>query len=249
MHEGGVPPLVRMVRARKRRAQGGSVFDLRIPDLQIPAGALVAVVGDSGCGKSTLLDMLALVMQPTAADLFELRFDQGSDPVDAWALWTADAEADLAALRRDHLGYILQTGGLLPFLNVADNILLPARVKGLPDVSAVMESIAGRIGLAGCLDRMPDSLSIGQRQRVAILRALLHEPRLVLADEPTAAVDKARATGIMADLHALSRERGVSVVVVTHDLGLVREIADHTYSFRMEQVSDRETRSICFAVH
>lgn len=246
---GDTAPLLRMVDAGKRRVQGDSVFELRVPDLGIPRGALVAVVGDSGCGKSTLLDMLALVMQPTEAGRFELCFEPGSQPLDAWDLWTRGAETTLAALRRDHLGYVLQTGGLLPFLTVAENIRLPARVKGLGDVSDAMEAVAARIGLGGCLSRMPASLSIGQRQRAAILRALLHEPRLVLADEPTAAVDKARAVEIMADLYALSRERSASVVVVTHDVELVRDIADLTYSFEMQRVSEQETRSVCRVVH
>jgi len=92
---------------------------------------------------------------------------------------------------------------------------------------------------------MPDSLSIGQRQRVAILRALAHGPRLVLADEPTAAVDKARARAIMDDMHALARDEGVAVVVVTHDVDLVAESADLTYTFDVEQVNAQETRSVC----
>ena len=241
-----VAPLVLLRGMTKRREQGGSAFELHVPALDIAVGELVAVVGDSGCGKSTLLDILALVMEPTAVERFELRLDDGGPLTDVRALWQTGAETRLAALRRDHLGYVLQTGGLLPFLSVADNMTLPARVKGLPDPPALIGNLAERMGLGGCLARMPDSLSIGQRQRVAILRALLHGPRLVLADEPTAAVDKTRAETIMQDLHKLARERSVSVVVVTHDVGLVSEVSDRTYGFRMEQISESETCSYCY---
>ncbi len=239
-------PLALIQGAGKRRAQGDSVFELEVPDLRIAPGELVAVAGDSGCGKSTLLDMLALVMEPTRMERFEMRFEPDDAPVDVRSLWRSGGETALAALRRDYLGYVLQTGGLLPFLDVAANIGLPSRIKGLPEPGAALDALAERLGLAGCLRRMPDALSIGQRQRVAILRALMHQPRLVLADEPTAAVDKARAGRIMADFHTLARERGVAVVIVTHDLDLVRSLADKTYGFRMERVSEHETRSLCF---
>lgn len=246
MADGAVAPLVLLRGMTKRREQGGSAFNLNVPALDIAVGEVVAVVGDSGCGKSTLLDILALVMEPTGVERFELCLDGHEPVVDVRALWQTGAETRLAALRRDHLGYVLQTGGLLPFLSVVDNMTLPARVKGLPDPLALIGDLAERMGLGGCLARMPDSLSIGQRQRVAILRALLHGPRLVLADEPTAAVDKARAETIMEDLHSLARERSVSVVVVTHDVGLVAEVADRTYGFRMDQISESETCSYCY---
>jgi len=246
MADGAVAPLVLLRGMTKRREQGGSAFQLHVPALDIAVGEVVAVVGDSGCGKSTLLDILALVMEPTGVERFELCLDGHEPVVDVRVLWQTGAETRLAALRRDHLGYVLQTGGLLPFLSVVDNMTLPARVKGLPDPLALIGDLAERMGLGGCLARMPDSLSIGQRQRVAILRALLHGPRLVLADEPTAAVDKARAETIMEDLHTLARERSVSVVVVTHDVGLVAEVADRTYGFRMEQISESETCSYCY---
>ncbi|AHE99208.1 ABC transporter ATP-binding protein [Thioalkalivibrio paradoxus] len=245
MRSAAQPPLALMQGAVKRRAQGESVFELAVPALHVGPGELVAVVGDSGCGKSTLLDMLALVMEPTRVERFEMQFDPETPATDVRALWASGAETRLAALRRDSLGYVLQTGGLLPFLSVADNIALPARVKGLPSPDRAAAELARRLGLDGCLRRMPDALSIGQRQRVAILRALLHGPRLVLADEPTAAVDKARAVAIFTDLQALARERGVAVVVVTHDVELIGAHADRTYGFRMEQVSEQETRSQC----
>lgn len=238
-------PMVRLEGVSKRRAQGGSVFELQVPSFVVGAGQVVAVVGASGCGKSTLLDIVALVMAPSAAQVFEMNPGGGARPRDIRALWADMAEESLAALRRDYLGYVLQTGGLLPFLSVRDNITLPGRIKGMANDDARLARLAARLGVAGCLERMPDSLSIGQRQRVAIVRALAHSPRLVLADEPTAAVDKARACAIMDDMHALARDEGVAVVVVTHDVELLAQRADQTYTFDVEQLSEQETRSVC----
>lgn len=241
----GAVPMVWLEGVSKRRAQGGSVFELQVPSFAVGAGQVVAVVGASGCGKSTLLDLIALVMSPSAAQRFEMSPGGGVATCDIRRLWTSADEAALAALRRDYLGYVLQTGGLLPFLSVRDNVGLPGRIKGAPGGGARLDRLAARLGVAACLERMPDSLSIGQRQRVAILRALAHGPRLVLADEPTAAVDKARARAIMDDMHALARDEGVAVVVVTHDVDLVAESADLTYTFDVEQVNAQETRSVC----
>lgn len=229
----------------KLRTQGESVFELAVPAFDVEAGEMVAVVGQSGCGKSTLLDMLALVMEPTAVERFELHPGEGSSVFDLRALWACADEAALAGLRRDYLGYVLQTGGLLPFLSVRDNILLPGRIKGLDEHGDRLDRLASRLGVKECLDRMPSALSIGQRQRAAILRALAHGPRLVLADEPTAAVDKARARAIIDDMEALARDETVAVVVVTHDVELLAGRADRIYGFEVEQVSAQVTRSLC----
>ncbi|WP_028572541.1 ABC transporter ATP-binding protein [Desulfonatronum lacustre] len=238
------PPLLLMDDVRKRREQPGSVFELHVPLLQVRPGEMVALIGDSGCGKSTLLDMIALVMQPTRSTRFTLCFGSGVDKWDVQALWKKNDESNLAALRRSYMGYVLQTGGLLSFLKVRDNVLLPARIKGDIDCSKRLPDIAHRLGVHDCLDRMPTSLSIGQRQRVAILRALVHGPPLVLADEPTAAVDKPRAQLIMRDLQALARENQVAVVVVTHDTELIAD-ADRIYTFTLSQVAQGEIHSHC----
>ena len=104
---------------------------------------------------------------------------------------------------------------------------------------------AERLGLGRYLDLMPDRLSGGERQRVAVLRALLHRPALVLADEPTAAVDKSRARAIVADLHALARDVGSAIVMVTHDLDLVRGVADSTYRCGLEDASAERVEVVC----
>jgi len=214
-------PLALIQGAGKRRAQGDSVFELEVPDLRIAPGELVAVAGDSGCGKSTLLDMLALVMEPTRMERFEMRFEPDDAPVDVRSLWRSGGETALAALRRDYLGYVLQTGGLLPFLDVAANIGLPSRIKGLPEPGVALDALAERLGLAGCLRRMPDALSIGQRQRVAILRALMHQPRLVLADEPTGNLDEDTGETVLQLLLELTRDAGKTLIMATHNPEIV----------------------------
>lgn len=237
--------MVRLQGLVKIRSQSESVFELHVPDFEVRPGQMVAVIGESGCGKSTLLDVLALVMAPTRVAMFEIN-PAGPDAArDVAALWARADEDALSALRRDLFGYVLQTGGLLPFLTVRRNIGLPARIKGGDIPAARVEALAERLGLGGCLDRMPSALSIGQRQRAAILRALVHQPRLVLADEPTAAVDKARARSIMDDMRRLAREESVAVVVVTHDVDLVMDQADAAYTFDTRQVSEQVTRSLC----
>lgn len=237
-------PLLLLQQVVKSRSHAGSSFKLVVPELSVSPGEFVAVVGESGCGKSTLLDLLALISKPDAADCYRLVFAD-SKQHDVADLWSRNDEYALAGIRRQHLGYVLQTGGLLPYLNVRDNLLLPMRINRLPGGSKRVKEMAERMGVADCLNRLPESLSGGQRQRVAILRALSHSPRLVLADEPTAAVDKRRARLIVQDLRSLARDEGLSIIMVTHDLDLVSEVADTTYGFEVTQASENQTLSIC----
>lgn len=235
--------LYRMTAVSRRRVQGDSVFELQIPQLAVEPGQVVALVGESGCGKSTLLDLLALVLEPTAVESFLFYPPQADAAEDLAVLWAQGREDDLARLRRAHMGYVLQTGGLLPFLTVRQNILLPGQIAG--EAVAGLGALASRLGIAECLDRPPSALSVGQRQRVAIARAIAHRPALVLADEPTAAVDRARARQVMSDLARLARETGTAVVVVTHDWPLIEPLADRVYGFEVNAVDERTTRSFC----
>ena len=237
-------PMVYLEGLIKTRTQSESVFELHVPRFTVLPGQMVAVIGESGCGKSTLLDIIALVMAPTRAARFEVASSSGQVH-DVAEIWSQGGEGELARLRRDCFGYVLQTGGLLPFLSVGQNIRLPGRIKGVAVSDARLRALAARLGVEHCLERMPVALSIGQRQRVAILRALVHQPRLVLADEPTAAVDKTRARAIIDDMHKLATEEGVAVVVVTHDVDLIASRADVLYSFETTQVSEQVIRSVC----
>lgn len=178
-------------------------------------GEALALTGPSGSGKSTLLNLLALALRPAEAATFALNARDGT-AIDLGALWRRRAEEALTATRAAHMGYVLQQGGLLPYLSVRRNIALSQAVLGRPDPARV-ETIAARLGIAPLLDRMPATLSVGQRQRVAIARALAHRPEVVLADEPTASVHPALADAVLALLIEQAREEDAALVLATHD--------------------------------
>ncbi len=132
---------------------------------------------------------------------------------------------------------MLQSGGLLSFLSVRDNILLPGRLLNMPERLLLkrMGELTTRLGIAGQLDKKPQHLSGGQRQRVAIVRSLIHAPRLVFADEPTAAVDQETAGEIFTVFREIVRETDTALVVVSHDLQLVRRFADRIVTFALSR--------------
>ncbi|QVL50258.1 MAG: ATP-binding cassette domain-containing protein [Thiocapsa sp.] len=229
----------------KRREQGGVVFELNIGRFSLFKGEFVAIVGESGCGKSTLLDLLALVSRPTDCEVFRYRALESESHHDVKLLWDQGDESGLARLRRSELGYVLQTGGLLPFLSVRQNIELATQLNG-ERRDDDLTRFARQMGIEKVLDKKPQYLSGGQRQRVAILRALHHRPRLILADEPTAAVDKRRAQHIVEDFNRLAQKTDATVVMVTHDRALVAPFAHRTFSFAVEEVTSTFTRSVCY---
>ncbi|UZE00916.1 ABC transporter ATP-binding protein [Pseudomonas mediterranea] len=203
----------------KSRGAGSQRYRLVIPRLQLRAGEQLALVGPSGCGKSTLLDMLALVLAPDQAGQFD--FAPANTTLDIARLWRGAEQSTLAELRSRHLGYVLQTGGLLGFLTVRGNIELSRKLLGLKDDGSVTR-LAGQLDIADQLDKKPADLSVGQRQRVSCARALAHRPRLLLADEPTAALDPLNAERVMQLLVTQARDSGVCCVVATHDEALAR---------------------------
>jgi putative ABC transport system ATP-binding protein len=218
-------PLYRLRQLRKSYVTGASRFELCVEELDIEAGAVLAVTGPSGSGKSTLLDMLALALRPDGAEKF--LFGPPPSGHDAMALWQKSANDTLARLRARYCGYVLQTGGLLPFLSVQDNIALPQRLAGRLDRPYV-EVLAARLGIAEQLRKRPAQLSVGQRQRVAIARALAHRPAVVLADEPTASVHPALGAEIAALLVEETRAAGAALIVATHDPELLAGFAPRT---------------------
>ncbi len=227
-------PLVYHLRDVVRdRASEGVTFRLRVPSLQISQGEKIALIGESGCGKSTLLDMLAFIAPPTNIGAFMFRPEIDNDSTDVARLWKKRHMNRLGDLRKRHMGYVMQTGGLLPYLTVRDNMSLSRSVMGL-DASDTVETLARELGIARHLDKLPETLSVGERQRVAIGRALAHEPSIVIADEPTASVDPFAAEKIMSLFIGLAEERSITVVVASHAwrhikrLGL-RRLAHHTH--------------------
>jgi putative ABC transport system ATP-binding protein len=205
---------------RKTRGEGSQRYSLVIPHLELVAGQQVALVGPSGCGKSTLLDLLALVLSPDDSQQFD--FSDEDHPVDIAALWRDARQNRLAELRSRRIGYVLQTGGLLGYLDVRANIDLSRKLLGIEDDGSV-ERLATQLEVIGQLDKKPQALSVGQRQRVSCARALAHNPRLLLADEPTAALDPLNASRVMHLLLNQARVQNACCVIATHDEHLVRQ--------------------------
>jgi putative ABC transport system ATP-binding protein len=192
-----------------------------VPRLDVGRGAKLALIGESGSGKSTLLELLAMILKPSDAESFRFRPTAG-DELDVEAAWARGDSDELSGWRSRHIGYVLQHGGLLPYLSVRKNIELPRRLLELP-VGGIAEDLAARLGIAQQLEKLPAALSVGQRQRVAIARALAHEPPVVIADEPTAAIDPVNAERITRLLARLADELEVTLIVASHAQDLMRE--------------------------
>ena len=197
------------------RADG---FRATVSALAAAQGDRLAVGGPRGVGKSTILDIIAGILRPASANVF-LATD-GAASFDVAALWRANAANGLSAFRARMIGYVMQTGGLAPFLTLRENVALPFWRDGLKDAEGAIDAILGELGLEGLGDRKPNAVSVGQRQRAAIARALVAAPPIVLADEPTAALDPVTADAAMKTLTAAASARAAAVVLVTHDRGL-----------------------------
>ncbi|HBB99660.1 MAG TPA: ABC transporter ATP-binding protein [Pseudomonas sp.] len=204
---------------RVARGSGAQAHRVCLPALQLGHGEIRAITGESGCGKSTLLEAIGLLLAPQALTHYRL----GRERVDICQMLQADDQSALAAVRSRQLGFVLQSGGLLPFLKVRDNISLPRRLLGLPARSSHVEKAVDVLRLQPLLDKYPQALSIGERQRVACVRAIAHEPQLLLADEPTAALDPVNARRLFELLLSLVRELGLTALVVSHDWALIDE--------------------------
>ena len=203
-----------------RRGEGALAHHVRLGQLQLGAGEIIAITGESGSGKSTLLEAIGLLLAPVELE----RFSLGAAPAqDIARLLSTDDQPALAAVRSRHLGFILQSGGLLPFLTVRDNISLPRRLLGMSAWSTHIDHAVEVLRLQGLLDKQPQALSIGERQRVACVRAIAHEPLLLLADEPTAALDPHNARRLFELLLSLVASMGLSALVVSHDWALLKD--------------------------
>jgi putative ABC transport system ATP-binding protein len=207
----------------KTREAEGVAFRLRVPNLQIAVGEKIALIGESGCGKSTLLDMLVFILQPSATAAFRFRPVPEREAEDVDTYWKQGKLNELGELRKRHIGYVMQTGGLLPYLTVHDNMNLCRSVLGLPRDGTV-EHLAEELGIAPQLDKLPDALSTGERQRVAIGRALAHRPSIVIADEPTASLDPYSAEKIMSLFIQLVDEFNTTVILASHAWRHVKEL-------------------------
>ena len=175
----------------------------------VKAGEAVAIVGASGSGKSTLLGLLAGLDAPSS----------GRVVLDGHEL--AQMNEDSRALfRGQHVGFVFQSFQLLPALNAIENVMLPLELSGASSVRQRATTLLQRVGLGARLEHYPRTLSGGEQQRVAIARAFVSEPKLLFADEPTGNLDTATGASIIDLLFSLNRERGTTLVLVTHDAAL-----------------------------
>ncbi len=191
----------------------GRVRALEDVSLTVEPGRSLAVVGPSGCGKSTLLGILGGLEVPTSGEVHIGGHLVSSMPDQA-----------RAALRRRAFGFVFQQDNLQPFLTVSENVGLQSIIAGSVDEPAHRTSLLDALGMGSLLHRFPDQLSGGQRQRVAVARALVHSPGIVLADEPTGALDVASSTKVVQLLLRLHKERGTTLVVVTHDRSVAEQM-------------------------
>jgi putative ABC transport system ATP-binding protein len=188
-------------------------------DLDIRKGEFLAVMGHSGSGKSTLLNLIGGVDRP----------DRGRITVDRQEI-TAWADPELTLYRRTRVGFIFQFFNLFPHLTVRENVEMPLLLNGREDDRAVRETLE-RVGLSGREKSFPHELSGGEQQRVAVARALIHQPCLILADEPTGSLDSRMGETIVSLIRSLAKDEGRTVVLVTHN-ETVAAHADRTVRMR-----------------
>lgn len=212
-------PAVELKGLTKTYGTGALAFQaLKGIDLTVKQGEFLMLVGPSGSGKTTLLSILGCVLAPTTGEgwLFGEKLH-------------GRRESELPELRLSYIGFIFQGNNLLPALNIVDNVAFPLELRGSTRKQAVAEAreVLAAVGLGDKLKRHPDDLSGGQRQRVSVARAVAGRPPLILADEPTAALDAETGQQVTELLKKLSTERGHTVVVVTHD-NRIFHFADRT---------------------
>ena len=191
--------------------EGATLSILHDISFEIKNGESVAIVGSSGSGKSTLLGLLAGLDAPSS----------GSVSINGEALIMLD-EDGRAALRGRCMGFVFQSFQLLPMLTALENVMLPIELLGGKDARSRAQRILERVGLGSRIAHYPRQLSGGEQQRVAIARAFVSEPALLLADEPTGNLDSSTGAQVIELLFALNRERGATLLLVTHDPALAQ---------------------------
>ena len=220
------------------RFGGSQVTALRQVDFSVEEGEYVAIMGESGSGKTTLLNILAALDKPTAGRV-EL---DGRD-------MSAVRESDAAAFRRDNLGFVFQEFNLLDTFTLRDNIYLPLVLAGRPyrELKARLDPIARQLGILELLDKYPYEVSGGQKQRAAVARAMSTGPRVLLADEPTGALDS-KSTDELLDLFAALHQSGQTILMVTHSVkaasraGRVLFLKDGQVFHELHRTGDTDTQ-------
>ncbi|MCF8477704.1 MAG: ABC transporter ATP-binding protein [Pseudolabrys sp.] len=205
-------PLVRVDRISKHFGEGETRVDaLREVSLTVYPRQLIALLGPSGSGKTTLLNIIGCILSPSSGEM-----ELDGELVVRDGKWL---RGDLRRLRLDKIGFIFQSHNLLPFLNATDNVAIALQLAGVDSASARRRAVEllNYLEVGHRKDAMPAHLSGGEGQRVAIARALANRPRIILADEPTAALDSKRAQIVMDLLRKLAIEQDAAIIAVTHD--------------------------------
>jgi putative ABC transport system ATP-binding protein len=206
--------------------QGGVTGALNVVSLAVEEGEFTAIMGPSGSGKSTLLNLIAGLDRPSSGTVVVGGSDLGRL-----------GEAGLARFRRDRVGFVFQFFHLLPNLTALENVLIPAQLKTRTSAEVVGRKMLSRLGISDVSDRYPARLSGGQQQRVAIARALINQPALLLADEPTGALDTKSGDQVM-DLLAELHDEGQTIILVTHDAKLATRHAARVISIMDGRIVD-----------
>lgn len=227
-----------LVKTRKRETG----YRLLVRNLEVPQGARIALTGPSGCGKSTLLDILGLSLAPDCAD--EFTFSPAEKSVNIGPLWQEHHFDELARLRLQYIGYVLQTGELLPFLTAGENMTFAARLAAREDAKHTAAELAERLGVSKLWNSMPATLSVGERQRCAIVRALAAKPDIILADEPTAALDPLHADKVMDVFLRCIEDFGSALILATHNAEWALAGGLKRISFRLIEQDSRVTSLI-----
>jgi putative ABC transport system ATP-binding protein len=214
--------LLRIEGVERHMFDGQRRTEVRLDKLVLQPRHCYALCGPSGIGKTTALEMLSLARRPDIADVMELRVS--GESINLNAMLDLQGEDALALVRGRCFGYILQTSHLFPFLTVRENILLAQNIARQPDLPLV-DWLIEKLQIGSFADSLPTHLSGGQRQRVCIARALAHRPSIVLADEPTSAVDQEIALAIMTLLTTYAKQEGAALVVITHNLALAERFS------------------------
>jgi putative ABC transport system ATP-binding protein len=215
--------------AKRLSKSFGSVNAVKDVEFTLNESQFVALVGASGSGKSTLLALLGGLEKPSSGEVYLV----GN------ALST-QGEDDLALMRRDNIGIVFQSFNLIPTLNALDNVAFPLFPVKLPLQEKKQRAVAAleSVGLAHRASHLPSELSGGERQRVAIARALVNNPKIILADEPTGNLDSTTGQDIIGLLVSLSKEKGMALLVATHDQELAR-LADEIIIMRDGEINEQ----------
>ena len=186
--------------------------------LTIKRGKFTVLLGPSGSGKSTLLNLIAMLDKPTS----------GTIRVDGQNITAMKSEAARSALRLKKMGFVFQFDGLLPEFSLLENVDMPALMRGRPDPKKAQQLLEN-LGLGAISHKLPADLSGGEKQRASIARALRNDPPLLLADEPTGNLDAARKQQVFEEFARMSREKGLTILMVTHDVHAA-DYADEVYT-------------------